>query len=148
MKKLSAGLFVLVTLVPCIALAQEPSPAGLWRNIDDTTGKAKALIRVTEHSGEFSGRIEKIFPEPGEDPNPKCDKCEGTLKGQPNLGMTIMSGFRLDGTEYGGGTILDPENGKYYKSKMSLADGGKKLNVRGYVGIPLFGRSQTWLREQ
>jgi uncharacterized protein (DUF2147 family) len=70
------------------------------------------------------------------------------LKDQPKLGMTIMSGYKLDDGEYKGGTILETETGKVYTSKMSLADGGKKLNVRGYIGIPLLGRSQTWLREE
>ncbi|MDR3480078.1 MAG: DUF2147 domain-containing protein [Burkholderiaceae bacterium] len=130
------------------AMAQQASPVGLWKNIDDETGKPKALIRITESNGELKGKIEKLFKNPNEDQNPKCDKCEGAQKDQPVLGMTILSGMKRDGDEFNGGNILDPNNGKVYRSKLSLADGGKKLNVRGYIGIPMLGRSQIWLREE
>ncbi len=131
-----------------VAFAQQSSPIGLWKNIDDESGKPKALIRISESNGELSGRIEKLFREPGEDPNPKCDKCEGALKNQPVLGLTILTGMKRDGDEYDGGKILDPNNGKVYNSKLELKDSGKKLSVRGYIGIPLLGRSQTWIREE
>ncbi|AMO98594.1 hypothetical protein CAter282_0676 [Collimonas arenae] len=131
------------------AFAQDiNSPVGLWKNIDDHSGKPKALIRITESNGELRGKIEKLLRDPSEDQNPKCVKCEGALKDQPILGMTIITGMKHDGDEYNGGQILDPDNGKVYKSKMSLTDGGKKLNVRGYIGVPLLGRTQTWLREE
>ena len=90
----------------------------------------------------------KLFREPTEDQNPKCIKCEGDLKDQPIIGLTILKGLKKDDDEYNGGTILDPANGKVYKSKMKLEDGGKKLNVRGYIGMPMMGRSQVWVREQ
>jgi uncharacterized protein (DUF2147 family) len=128
------------------AWAQQASPVGLWQNIDDETGKPKALIRITESNGEYRGRIEKLFRGPDEDPNPKCDKCEGARKDQPIVGMTILTGLKQDGNEYNGGQILDPANGKVYKSKMSVSDGGKKLDVRGYLGVPMLGRTQTWVR--
>jgi uncharacterized protein (DUF2147 family) len=130
------------------AWAQNTSPVGLWKTIDDQSGKPKSLIRITERNGEFQGTIEKLFREPGEDPNPKCDKCEDARKDQPILGMTILTGMKPDGGSYDGGRILDPGNGKIYKSKMTLADDGRKLDVRGYIGMPLFGRTQTWLREE
>ncbi len=132
--------------------AQQSSPVGLWKNIDDESGKPKALIRITESNGELSGKIEKLFRAPNEDQNPKCDKCEGALKNQPILGMTILTGMKRDhdgdGNEYDDGSILDPNNGKVYKSTLELKDSGKKLKVRGYIGIPLLGRSQTWVREE
>jgi uncharacterized protein (DUF2147 family) len=127
--------------------AQEQTPIGLWKNLDDITGKPRALIRIVDLDGELQGRIEKIFFEPGEDQHPKCIKCEGALKDQPTLGMLILSGFSANGGEYTNGKILDPNNGKLYKSRMTLEEDGKKLIVRGYIGIPLMGRSQTWLRE-
>lgn len=133
-------------LLPLGVLAQEASPVGLWKNIDDQTGKPKALIRITESKGEFSGKIEKLFREAGEDQNPKCDLCEGARKDQPIIGMTILTGLKQEGDEYTGGQILDPANGKTYKSRMSLSAGGKKLDVRGYVGVPMLGRTQTWNR--
>ena len=128
--------------------AQEHNtPIGLWKNLDDVTGKPRALIRIVDQDGELQGRIEKIFFEPGEDQHPKCIKCEGALKDQPTLGMLILSGFSAMGSEYTNGKILDPNNGKLFKSRMTLEEDGKKLIVRGYIGIPLMGRSQTWLRE-
>ncbi|MEB0136755.1 DUF2147 domain-containing protein [Actimicrobium sp. CCC2.4] len=128
------------------ALAQS-SPVGLWKSIDDGNGQPKALIRISDSNGELKGKIEKIFPST-DDKHPNCDKCEGANKGQPILGMTIVNGMRAEGSEFTGGTILDPNNGKVYKSKMTLSDEGKKLNVRGYIGMPMLGRTQVWLREE
>lgn len=145
-RKLLAAVMAAGALVSLNASAQDASPVGLWKNIDDQTGKPKALIRISENSGEFSGKIEKLFREAGEEQNPICDKCEGERKGQPIIGMTILTGLKKDGGEYSGGQILDPGNGKSYKSKMTLTEGGKKLDVRGYVGAPIFGRTQTWVR--
>jgi uncharacterized protein (DUF2147 family) len=61
--------------------------------------------------------------------------------------MTIVNGLKKHGDEYEGGEILDPKNGKVYRSKVTLKDGGKKLDVRGYIGVPMFGRSQVWVRQ-
>ncbi|SFI00205.1 Uncharacterized conserved protein, DUF2147 family [Collimonas sp. OK307] len=126
------------------------SPIGLWKTIDDHSGKPRSLMRVTESNGEFLGKVEKLLREPGEDQHPKCGKCEGALKDQPILGMTVMTGMKHEGNsnEYVDGRLFDPDSGNTYKGKMTLIDNGKKLNVRGYIGIPLLGRSQTWLREE
>lgn len=143
-----ARLGALAVLLAASACAfADGSPVGLWKNIDDATGKPKALIRITENNGELSGKIEKLFRAPEEDQNPVCQKCEGELKDQPIVGMTILSGLKKDGDEYNGGQILDPANGKLYKSKLSVIEDGKKLNVRGYIGMPMLGRTQTWVRE-
>jgi uncharacterized protein (DUF2147 family) len=127
--------------------ADEPSPAGLWKTVDDSTGQAKGLVRIREVNGHFEGKIEKIYPKPNDDPAPKCEKCNGARKNQPVLGMTILWGLAKQADDYEGGEILDPENGKVYRAQMKLIDGGKKLEVRGFVGVSLFGRSQIWLRE-
>jgi uncharacterized protein (DUF2147 family) len=146
-KLIQASLIAAVLAVPS-AWAQDASPVGLWKNIDDETGKPKAMIRITENQGQLEGRIEKLFRSADQEQNPKCDKCEGARKDQPIMGMMILSGLKKDGDAYNGGEILDPANGKVYRSKATLKDGGKKLEVRGYIGAPLFGRSQTWVREQ
>jgi uncharacterized protein (DUF2147 family) len=130
------------------AWADDASPVGLWKNIDDVSGKPKALIRISENKGELEGRIEQLFRPAGEEQNPKCTRCEGVNKDQPIIGMVFMSGLKKAGDEYSGGQILDPDNGKVYKSKLTLVDGGKKLNVRGYIGIPMLGRSQVWVRQE
>jgi uncharacterized protein (DUF2147 family) len=130
------------------AWADDASPLGLWKNIDDASGKPKALIRIFDNKGALEGRIEKLYRPADQDQNPKCDRCEGVNKDQPIIGMVFMSGLTKSGDEYTGGQILDPDNGKVYKSKLTLVDGGKKLNVRGYIGVPMLGRSQVWVREQ
>jgi uncharacterized protein (DUF2147 family) len=145
---IQASLIAAILAAPLAAWAQNDSPVGLWRTIDDETGKTKSLVRITETNGELSGKIEKLFREPSEDQNPKCDKCEGANKDQPILGMTILSGLKKDGDSYAGGHVIDPKKGKTYKAKVTLTDSGKKLEMRGYIGTPLLGRTQTWVREQ
>jgi uncharacterized protein (DUF2147 family) len=144
---LRASLLALSFTLPALAMAQEATPVGLWKNIDDITGKPKALIRITDSKGELRGQIEKLFQAPGDDPNPRCGLCKGANKDQPIIGMVFMSGLRKSGDEYTGGEIIDPDDGKVYRSKLTLVDGGKKVNVRGYIGMPLFGRSQIWVRQ-
>ena len=142
-----AGL-IAATLAMSPAWADDASPVGLWKNIDDVSGKPKALIRITESHGVLQGRLEKLFRAPDQEQNPKCEKCDGINKDKPILGLLFMWGLKKNGDEYTGGEILDPDNGKVYKSKMRLTDGGKTLNVRGYVGVPMFGRSQVWQRQE
>lgn len=147
---LAATISAGVALTPLVQ-AQEKSPVGLWKTIDDHSNKPRSLIRISEANGEYKGKIEKLFRTPDQDQNPKCDKCEDARKNQPLIGMTILTGLKQDqqnSAEYTGGRILDPEEGKLYKSKITLTDDGKKLEVRGYIGIPLLGRSQTWLRAE
>jgi len=143
-------LFCTIVLVvhACPLDAAELSAAGLWRTIDEHSGQAKGLVRIKEVNGQFEGKIEKIFPTPGDDPAPKCEKCEGPRRNQPVLGLTFLWGLKKQGDEYQDGEILDPETGKIYRAKIKLADGGRKLEVRGFIGVSLFGRSQTWLREE
>ena len=143
---LPASLIAALLASP-FALAQE-SPAGLWKNVDDASGKPTALIRITENGGELQGKIEKLFRPAQEDQNPKCVQCQDARKDQPILGMSILSGLKKDGDHYDGGEILDPKNGKVYKAKLTLREGGRKLDVRGYIGMPMLGRSQTWSRQE
>jgi uncharacterized protein (DUF2147 family) len=147
MRTLIAASLLAATFAAPLAFAQE-SPVGLWKNIDDASGKPSALIRITENQGALEGRIEKLFRPADQDQNPKCVQCTDARKDQPIVGMTILQGLKKDGDEYNGGEILDPKNGKVYKSKLTVREGGKKLEVRGYVGVPMLGRSQTWLRQE
>ncbi len=124
------------------------SPVGLWRSIDDETKQPKALIRITQDGGVYVGRIEKILTERTD---AVCDLCTDERKDQPVQGMRIVDGMRASSEEpglYEDGRILDPQNGKVYRSRMRVVDGGERLEVRGYVGAPLFGRTQTWIRER
>ena len=142
------GLATLSVLFATSALAQAPSAVGRWTTIDDETKKPKSVITIYEEGGKLFGKIEKLFREPNEEQNPLCDKCEGTLKNQPITGMVILRDLKKDGDEWTGGTILDPANGKTYKAKIAVQDGGKKLKVRGYIGMALLGRTQHWVRAE
>lgn len=125
------------------------SPTGLWKTIDDKTGKERSFVRITENNGVYEGQIEKLLNrQPDEDPDALCKKCDGERKDKPLVGMTILWGLKKDGEQYAGGEILDPKNGKIYRAQIKLIQGGQKLEVRGYIGVSLFGRSQTWVREE
>lgn len=130
------------------AACAQSSPAGLWRTIDDDGKTEKSLVRISDAGGTLTGKIEKIADPTRQDA--RCTDCEGARKDQPVLGMTIIEGVRGGSSAdlWDGGTILDPNNGKVYSSLMKLLDEGRKLEVRGYVGAALFGRSQVWLREE
>ena len=126
-----------------LAFAQA-TPVGLWKTIDDETKTEKSLVRITESGGVLTGKVEKIADPAKQDS--KCDKCSDARKDQPVLGMTILENVKKDGDDnrWAGGTILDPNNGKTYKVRLTPKDGGKALEVRGYIGP--FYRNQTWLR--
>jgi uncharacterized protein (DUF2147 family) len=143
MKKLA--LFVLLGLAAVSSFAQT-SPVGLWKTIDDDTGKEKSLVRITENQGVLSGKVEK-FLDPETKPDTVCDKCSDERKGQPVLGMTILRNLKPSADDKGiweGGDIVDPKNGKVYRSRIKPVEGGKKLEMRGYIG-PFF-RTQVWQR--
>lgn len=140
-------LCILLLSLAQSVLAANQSPAGLWKSIDDNSGKPRSLIRITEHQGEYSAVIEKglLATDTGD---AVCEKCTDGRKGKRIIGMTIVEGIKLKGDSYEGGEILDPENGNTYRCKMKLDESGNKLEVRGYIGISLFGRSQIWTREE
>jgi uncharacterized protein (DUF2147 family) len=132
--------------------ADEGAPAatavGRWKTIDDKTGKPKSIVAIAEEDGKLIGTVEELLDPKPDDPHPKCTKCEGDRKDQPIEGMKILWGMKKDGSGWSGGKILDPDNGKTYKCSMTVTDGGKKLDVRGYIGISLIGRTQTWDRAE
>lgn len=139
-------LSALLCLLPLTALAQN-TPLGRWRSIDDATGKSKAVIEVSEAgNGTLSAKIVQLI-DTSNGPNPLCDDCTGARHNKPILGMTIAWGLKPEGKVWAGGRILDPENGKEYAVKMTPIAGGRKLEVRGFLGFSLLGRTQVWLRE-
>ncbi|WP_109479439.1 DUF2147 domain-containing protein [Paraburkholderia sp. C35] len=129
------------------AFAQADTPVGTWQTIDDHTGQPKALVQISQDAGgTLSGKVIKGLG-PNDQPDRRCTACTDARKDQPILGMTIISDMKKEGEGWDGGQILDPENGKLYKCKMHVEDGGQKLVVRGYIGVALLGRSQTWVRQ-
>ncbi len=145
---LTGGALAMFLLFIDAAMAQTATPVGLWKTIDDGTGNPRSHVRIEEVNGELQGKVEKIFPFPGDDPENLCDKCKGERKDKPVVGMTILWGLKDDGGVWKGGQILDPDNGKIYRCKMTLSDDGQALDVRGFIGISLIGRTQTWLRAE
>ena len=130
-----------------LALAQSMTPVGLWKTVDDNTKKEKSLVRIVETDGVFTGKVEKII-DPDAPKDAVCKDCTDERKDKPILGMTIIRGVKATDTKavFEGGDILDPNNGKVYKVKLTVTDNGAKLDVRGYIGMPLLGRTQTWSR--
>ena len=142
MKRLVAAS--LLALTGSLACAQT-SPIGLWKTIDDDGKTEKSLVRIVEAGGALLGKIEKIFDPAKQDS--KCDKCSDERKDKPVLGMTIIRNIKQSADhkdQWDGGDILDPNNGKVYRLRLKPLDGGKKLEVRGFIGP--FYRNQTWLR--
>ena len=138
-----SALFLLLAGASVSGFAQA-TPEGLWRSIDDDSGKPKAEIRiVANQAGVLTGKIEKSLIESKE---PLCTACTDERKGKPKVGMEIIRGAKKSGTEmlWEGGNILDPENGKTYTLRMTTLEDGKKLQVRGYIGP--FYRTQVWQR--
>lgn len=117
---------------------------GTWKTIDDETGKAKSIMRIYKKTdGKYYGEIKELLIKPE---NETCVKCTGKLKDKPLVGLEILQKLAIDGDGWSGGTITDPANGKTYKCKAVInADGN--LEVRGYVGFSLLGRTQTWIKD-
>jgi len=129
------------------AMANQETPVGFWNTISDRDGKPTGVVEIRDVNGELSGVVRGILADAGPEDS-VCGKCTGDRKGQRVIGMEILRHMRRSGNDWSGGEILDPENGKTYRATMHLEEDGKKLVVRGYIGISLFGRSQTWLRRE
>jgi uncharacterized protein (DUF2147 family) len=146
-RSISAALLIALGMAgPVPALAADASPVGLWTTIDDDSHKPRAVVEIGEADGVLSGRIVHLFREPGEDPDPRCKDCSGSRHDQRVIGMTILWDMRRQGGVWEGGEILDPEEGSIYRCKLQPVGDGNRLEVRGFIGISLFGRTQTWTR--
>ena len=127
------------------AFAATDSPVGKWKTIDDKTHEVKSIVEITENGGVLEGKVLQVLKST-HGPHPVCAECDGERKNKPIEGMTILWGLRKDGDEWSGGQILDPSKGKIYKLTLKLENGGRKLDVHGYIGFSLIGRSQEWVR--
>jgi uncharacterized protein (DUF2147 family) len=140
------ALLALALAIGAPALAADTSPVGTWTTIDDATGKPKSIVQITESGGKLEGKVLEVL-QSEQGPHPLCKECDGDRKDKPIEGMTIIWDVQKDDDVWDGGKILDPKNGKIYKVKLTLTDNGSKLDVHGYVGFALLGRSQVWERK-
>jgi uncharacterized protein (DUF2147 family) len=150
MKPLIRATFALALAASALpALAANDTPVGKWKTIDDETHQVKSIVEITEEGGLLQGKVLQVLkPDDPNEVHPVCKKCDGERKNKPIEGMTIMWGLKKDDGEWSGGQILDPAKGKIYKVTLKLVDGGKKLDVHGYIGFSLMGRSQEWVRAE
>jgi uncharacterized protein (DUF2147 family) len=143
----SIAVFILFTTVAFADITSKTaSPVGLWKTVDDVTGQTKSIVAISEdENGMLVGRVVKLF----KDPTKRCVACQGNLKNKPILGLEVMKNLKSNKDnqqEWVGGRILDPKNGKTYHCNLKLLEDGQKLRVRGFIGLPLFGRTQTWTK--
>ena len=151
MRRLAIAIAALMSLNAAATAAPagaEPSAAGLWEQVDEKSGTPESWFRIVEKDGVYIGTIVKMFQKPGEPPPEswRCTKCEGAEKDAQVLGLTLIKGMKRKGLSYEDGTIMDPRDGSVYRALMQVSPDGRKLEVRGYLGIALLGRTQTWNR--
>ena len=148
MKKFKAGFLFLAAMMSSSAFAQDLS--GTWQQIDDKTGSPKAIIEIRKDSnGTFTGKIVKVTPRPGYTPRDTCNNCPAPYTNKPILGMDVLTGLKhIQGTNnYDKGRVIHPLAGKIYDAKVRINANGKRLTLRGYMGVSALGRSQTWIRQ-
>ena len=137
---------MLALLLGAASAAEQMTPVGLWKTIDDDGKTEKSLVRIVDQGGVVSGRIEKLL-DPKDNPNDVCDKCTDDRKGKPVLGLEILRNLKQsadDKTIWDSGEVLDPEDGKSYRARLKPLEGGRQLQLRGYIGP--FYRTQVWIR--
>jgi uncharacterized protein (DUF2147 family) len=141
--------FAVVLSVSAASAVAQMTPVGLWRTVSDKTGEVASESRIVDTAGVLSGKIERVLTSTFK-PGKKCEVCKDDRKDQLIEGLEFIRGVKkLDGKDvWEGGTILDPDTGEIYKVKLTPIEGGNKLEVRGFIGISLFGRTQTWTRIQ
>lgn len=142
LKPVAAAILSLTALTGFCA---DPA-VGDWYTVDDETGEISSRVEIREEAdGELSGTIAEILKK--EKGDGLCDKCPGELKDTPVEGLKFMWGLKKEDTgEWVDGQLLDPESGDVYNGQLTVLDNPDELEVRGYIGISLFGRSQVWKR--
>jgi len=136
----------LLAVAPLVPAAGASGIEGRWTTFDDDTKQPRSVVEIASGATGFTGRIVALTPEPGQPPEPVCTACTGARAGAPILGMTILHVTRSAAAEEYTGTVFDPEEGVEYRCTVTVDPDGSRLRLRGYVGVPLFGRTATWSR--
>lgn len=144
--KIVAALLAAPLMAVSFAAMAQSTPVGKWVTIDDATKKPKSIVEITEVGGTLQGKVIKVLHS-DQGPNPVCKKCTGANQNKPIEGLTIISNVKKNGSVWDGGQILDPASGKTYSVKMTPASNGKSMQVRGFMGVSLLGRTQVWQRQ-
>ena len=138
-------------VVFCVVAGMPPASGdvstvvGFWEQVGED-GRVGGWFLFDERDGIYSGRLVKMFSRQGEAQFDRCIKCSGRRKNAPMLGLPIVTGMKRIGLKYVDGTILDPRDGAVYDAEMEMTPDGKKLSVRGFLGLPIFGQTQVWRR--
>lgn len=141
-----ALLGLLLALALSLPARAEGSPVGYWTTIDDDGKTPSSIVQIYPRGKKLYGRIVQLIKPREKDP--KCTACEGSRKNQRIIGLEILRDFEQDDDEWSGGYVLDPREGKEYKCYLEVLDHGQRLKVRGYVGIPMMGRTQYWRKSE
>ena len=144
---LGAVVLAVMTGLGAGAAHGQSAAVGRWKTVDDSTGKAKSIVLLYLENGKLYGKVEKILDPDPTNPQEICRKCEGELHDKPIVGLRFLWEMTASGEEWTGGNILDPHTGGVYRCILTVVDGGKRMKVRGYVGVPMLGRTQYWVRE-
>jgi uncharacterized protein (DUF2147 family) len=136
-------IFIYILLILFAPLVMAQSPEGNWNIPDEKTGKKRATAQLRISNGVLNGTIVQIFPIPGD--TGVCQNCSGNFKNKPVVGLQFLWGLRENAKGvWEGGHVLDPKTGKIYKVNISIKD--NKLHMRGFIGVTMLGRTQTWVR--
>ena len=147
MKRFLVSLSIISSALFAQAYAQDIT--GIWKNIDDKTGSSKAILEIKKApNNTYIAKIVKVTPRPGYTPKETCIKCPAPYTDKPILGLDVLTGLKhTSDNNYTGGKIIDPLSGKIYSANAKLTANGKRLTLRGYIGVSAIGRSQTWIKE-
>lgn len=147
MKFTFSGIYLSLFIVFSAAYSSDTlSPGGRWRTFDNKTGKPKSIVSIVLKGDTLVAFIDSLYLEPGEVVDSVCDKCSGWRKGKKIRGLVITDAMIKHGNKWSGGSIIDPDCGKVFNCIIKIQDSGRILEVRGFIGIPLAGRSQYWHR--